>query len=270
MQAANSRAAPVCSHIQIISIAHGCVALTSLGFERAKNIHVRALRSIKKSFWFWSGFLLQVSGFGCRLPAHMLPGPRFLFSLFILLGFCPAGKAGFSTVVIDAGHGGHDRGGIPGQRVCEKDMALDVARRLRTILSDDGLRTVMTRSDDTFIPLPMRSAIANARSNAVFVSIHFNAAPRSGASGFETYYYQGRAAALASRIQGKMAQLGNGENRGVKRRGYYVLRKTSIPAVLCEPGFLTNPGYGGMVQKSAQRQRLAAAIASAIISSSRD
>ena len=78
------------------------------------------------------------------------------------------------TVVIDAGHGGHDRGGIPGQRVAEKDMTLDVARRLRSVLSASGYRVVMTRSSDVFVPLGTRVAIANSYRNAIFVSVHFN------------------------------------------------------------------------------------------------
>src|SRR4029453_10842238 len=64
-----------------------------------------------------------------------------------------------TTVVIDAGHGGHDRGGIPGQRVAEKDMTLDVALRLRNVLSASGYRVVMTRSTDVFVPLAGRVAI---------------------------------------------------------------------------------------------------------------
>ena len=195
--------------------------------------------------------------------------PSFLLLASLLASLTPA-KAGFSTVVLDAGHGGHDRGGIPGQRVSEKAMALDVAQRVQEILRDEGLRTVMTRSDDTFIPLPTRTAIANARCNAVFVSIHFNAAPRSGACGFETYYFRSKACTLATLLHARIAKLGIGENRGIKRRAYYVLRKTNIPAVLCEPGFLTNPEYGSMMMRPAQRQRLAVAIASAIISASRN
>src|SRR6266853_3218824 len=94
-----------------------------------------------------------------------------------------------ATVVIDAGHGGHDRGGIPGQRIAEKDMTLAVAQRLRSVLSTSGYRVVMTRSTDVFVPLGGRVAIANSYRNAVFVCIHFNATGRSGASGIETYFY---------------------------------------------------------------------------------
>src|SRR5215470_19435625 len=93
------------------------------------------------------------------------------------------GDGSGTTVVIDAGHGGYDRGGIPGQRVAEKDMTLDVAQRLRNVLSANGYRVVMTRSSDVFVPLGGRVAIANSYRNAVFVCIHFNATGRSGASG---------------------------------------------------------------------------------------
>ena len=94
----------------------------------------------------------------------------------------------FSTVVIDPGHGGFDRGGIRSNIIPEKGVALDVARRLRTYLADAGFRTVMTRSGDTFVTLDRRVAIANGQRRAIFVSIHFNSAPRKGADGIETFY----------------------------------------------------------------------------------
>ena len=176
----------------------------------------------------------------------------------------PAADCKFSTVVIDAGHGGHDRGGIPGQRACEKDLALDVARRLRDILQQDGIKTVMTRPDDTFIPLPERTAIANAQRDALFMSIHFNSAIRRGADGVETYYYNPGAGRIAARIHEELMRVEPGENRGVKRRAYYVLRKTRGPAVLAECGFLTNPAEAALCQKAAHRQEMAQAIAKAI------
>jgi N-acetylmuramoyl-L-alanine amidase len=91
-----------------------------------------------------------------------------------------------ATVVIDAGHGGYDRGGIPGQTVADKEMTLDVAQRLKKVLAASGYRVVMTRDGDVFVPLGTRVAIANSYSNAIFVSIHFNSAKRSGAGGIET------------------------------------------------------------------------------------
>jgi N-acetylmuramoyl-L-alanine amidase len=168
------------------------------------------------------------------------------------------------TVVIDAGHGGHDRGGIPGQRVAEKDMTLDVALRLRNILSANGYNVVMTRSTDVFVPLGGRVAIANSYRNAVFVCIHFNATPRSGASGIETYFYSRNSLPLASAIHYYVAGGAPSENRGVRRRGYFVLRKTTIPAVLVECGFLTNPTEAAYAQSAPYRQKLAEEIAAGV------
>jgi len=168
------------------------------------------------------------------------------------------------TVVIDAGHGGHDRGGIPGQRIAEKDMTLDVALRLRNVLSASGYRVVMTRSTDVFVPLGGRVAMANSYRNAIFVCIHFNATGRSGASGIETYFYSRESLPLASAIHYYVTGGAPSANRGVRRRGYYVLRRTSIPAVLVECGFLTNPTEAAYAQSVSYRQKLAEEIAAGI------
>src|SRR5882724_4617974 len=122
----------------------------------------------------------------------------------------------FSTVVIDPGHGGWDRGGIPGQIVPEKTVALDTALRLQKLLQRAGLRTVMTRTTDVYIPLSVRSAIANVEPDAIFVSIHYNAARRSGAHGIETYSENNRGAVLAARIQRQIVTRVSTENRGIR------------------------------------------------------
>jgi N-acetylmuramoyl-L-alanine amidase len=168
------------------------------------------------------------------------------------------------TVVVDAGHGGYDRGGIPGQRVSEKEMTLDVAQRLRSVLAASGYRVVMTRDSDVFVPLGTRCAIANSNRNAIFVSVHFNSATRRGASGIETYFYSRDSLSLASAIHHYVAGGAPSENRGVRRRGYYVLRRTSIPAVLVECGFLTNPTEAGYAQNASYRQKLAEEIAAGV------
>ncbi|HXX42444.1 MAG TPA: N-acetylmuramoyl-L-alanine amidase, partial [Chthoniobacterales bacterium] len=169
-----------------------------------------------------------------------------------------------TVVVIDAGHGGFDRGGIPGQRVAEKTMTLDVALRLRQLLQASGYRVVMTRDSDVFVPLPTRVAIANSYRNGIFVCIHFNATPRSGANGIETYFYSSQSLPLASAIHYYVAGGAPSENRGVRRRGYYVLRRTTIPSVLVECGFLTNPTEAQYAQNAGYRQKLADEIARGI------
>lgn len=202
---------------------------------------------------------------------------RFYYLGFLGVGLCITTLAGAASkrsrsaedqaprqsnvVVIDAGHGGFDRGGIPGQRIAEKTMTLDVALRLQKILQDAGYRVVMTRESDVFVPLGTRVAIANSYPNGILVCIHFNAARRSGASGIETYFYSRDSLALASAIHYNVAGGAPSSNRGVRRRGYFVLRRTRIPAVLVELGFLTNPTEARYVQNSSYRQKLAEEIA---------
>jgi N-acetylmuramoyl-L-alanine amidase len=195
--------------------------------------------------------------------------PIVLTTIAFCLGILPAGGAttprASSTIVIDAGHGGFDRGGVPGQRISEKDKTLDVALRLRSILRGSGYNVVMTRESDVFVPLPTRVAIANSYRDATFVSIHFNCAPRVGANGIETYYYRSDSATLATRIHRNVVAGAPSENRGIRRRGFYVIRKTAIPSVLVECGFLTNPTEGQLAQTAQYRQQLAQEIAQGIM-----
>jgi N-acetylmuramoyl-L-alanine amidase len=205
-----------------------------------------------------------------RNGPRRLRRPRVAPSCLLALALwmlCAAHAAfAFTTVVIDPGHGGIDRGGIPGQRVPEKVMALDTALRLNALLRAAGFRTILTRHDDTFISLPERVAIANAQRDAIFISIHYNAAPRAGAEGFETYYYSRRSAKLAIACYNKIIQAWPGMRRGVMVRGFFVIRKTNIPAILVEPGFLTNPGDAALISRASMRQRIASLLAAAIIS----
>src|SRR5213075_2121716 len=170
----------------------------------------------------------------------------------------------YTTVVIDPGHGGFDRGGIPGQRVAEKIMTLDVSLRLKPLLEKAGYKVVMTRDTDVFVPLGTRVAIANSNPNAIFVCIHFNSATRSGANGIETYFYSAESAPLAASIHSAVVGGAPSENRGVRRRGYFVLRKTTVPAVLVECGFLTNPTEAQYAQTASYRQKLAEEIAAGV------
>jgi N-acetylmuramoyl-L-alanine amidase len=231
----------------------------------------RILRGYPKTLVTLTGFLLALVLFStpafaktkkhrhrARIYRHhttlYAPPPRIV----------PAAR-NFTTVVIDAGHGGADPGGIAGQRYPEKPYTLDTAIRLRAILERDGLRTVMTRTNDTFISLPERVRIADTQHNAIFVSIHFNSSPNSSGYGLETYYYAANARPLADRIQARILSTLPTQNRGVKSRGYYVLRKPSIPAVLVEGGFLTNPDDARKILTPDFRQKLALSIAQAIM-----
>ncbi len=199
----------------------------------------------------------------------MLPTSTRLFTTLFavctaLAIFIPQARAQSRTIVIDPGHGGIDRGGVPGQRISEKEMTLDVSRRLARILEGSGYRVVMTRNSDVFIPLGTRVAIANSYRGATMVSVHFNSARRSGANGIETYYYRGDSGALAANIHRHVVNAAPTENRGIRRRGFYVIRRAAVPAVLVELGFLTNPYEGRLATNAAYRQRLAEAVARGI------
>src|SRR5207302_8057338 len=100
--------------------------------------------------------------------------------------------------------------------------------------------------------------------NALFVCIHFNSAKRMGAGGIETYFYSRDSLPLASAIHYFVAGDAPSSNRGVRRRGYYVLRKTNIPAVLVDCGFLTNPTEAAYAQNATYRQKLAEEIAAGV------
>jgi N-acetylmuramoyl-L-alanine amidase len=94
----------------------------------------------------------------------------------------------FDTVVIDAGHGGDDEGALGPRGNSEKQLVLGVARRLRKVLGDQGLRVVMTREDDSFVPLETRTAIANDARGDAFISIHANATRDPDIRGSETFF----------------------------------------------------------------------------------
>jgi N-acetylmuramoyl-L-alanine amidase len=197
---------------------------------------------------------------------------HFLFQAVVFLVFSILLSVGSiahpAIVVIDPGHGGNDRGGIPGQKLAEKVFTLDTGKRLVRILRANGdIKVVMIRDEDTFVSLTERMNIANQYTgrDAVFVSIHYNSAQREGAYGIETYYNNKRAYRLAALVHPRVIQAMDSVDRGIRQRGYRVLRKNRLPAILVECGFLTNHVEGERASDPDYRQRVARAIASAIL-----
>ncbi len=170
----------------------------------------------------------------------------------------------FTTVVVDAGHGGKDSGASRRYGPPEKTATLDVAQRLNRKLEAAQFKTVMTRSSDVFIPLDQRVAIGNRADNSIFVSVHFNDSGRRKMNGVETYYASPYARGLAQRIQNKLTGTG-ARNRGVKTANFRVIRNATYPAVLVECGFLSNRAEGREAGSSAYREMLASKIAEAIL-----
>jgi len=112
-----------------------------------------------------------------------------LFRQVVLVGRrAGTGKIKLNKVAIDAGHGGNDPGAIGRNGLKEKDVNLDIAKRLSSLLRAEGVGTVLTRSTDKFIPLSTRVNIANKSGTDLFISIHSNAARSRSLCGFEVYY----------------------------------------------------------------------------------
>src|SRR5436305_3843665 len=171
----------------------------------------------------------------------------------------------FTTVVVDAGHGGKDNGAFRRYGGAEKNATLDVATRLAAKLRESQFRVVITRSRAAFIPLEDRAAISNRQKYAIFVSVHLNDSGRRGIRGFETYYHSSVARPLAYRIQEHLMTLPGAANRGVKTANFRVLRKAEYPAVLVECGFLSNRKEGAAARSASRRDDLADKIAEAIV-----
>lgn len=171
----------------------------------------------------------------------------------------------FDTVILDPGHGAHDRGAAIGY-VYEKHLALDTARRVEELLKKEGLKVIMSRSRDVFIPLQDRSALGNSRRNAIFVSIHYNYNRGGSGAGAETYYHFSSSYMLAAYIQAYLVQRTNMTNRGVKSAGFHVIRATSKnPAVLVECGFVSNSTERARMMTGEYRARIAEGIAQGIV-----
>ena len=172
---------------------------------------------------------------------------------------------GFTTVVIDAGHGGKDSGESPNQYLREKDVALDTAHRVQAILKENGLHTVMTRSGDYFVELDDRVAIADRYGpSAVLVSIHYDASG-SSARGVHTFFWHPDSYGLAVRVQRHLVGSTGLGNLGVVRRVLRLTHNPTVPSILCECGFLTNRAEADLVRDPAFRQKIAQGIADGIL-----
>jgi N-acetylmuramoyl-L-alanine amidase len=212
------------------------------------------------------------------------------------------------TIVVDAGHGGKDPGASHfGLR--EKDLALDIARRLRDELSARGLSVVMTRDRDEFIALSRRPGIANRIPADLFVSVHINANRSRKVSGVEVYYpresvvdtastfppgieaaevalptwtvkqilwdlvlvrSRKHSSRMASHICRSMRDRLGVPCRGVKRARFVVLREAKMPAVLVETGYVSNQSEASRLGSASYRQAIAESIAEGIVRYTRE
>lgn len=215
---------------------------------------------------------------------------------------------GASRIVIDPGHGGKDPG-APGPKTSEAEVVLDVALRVeKLLLATPGIQVVLTRRDDTFIPLEERTAIANREAADLFVSIHANSSRNRKAAGVETYILnfatsadaeavaarenatatgsmrnlpdmvkaiaqnnkRDESRALADAVQQSMVSRLRPHNPplrdlGVKQAPFVVLIGAGMPSILAEIAFISHESEGSLLKTAGYRQRIAEALASAIL-----
>jgi N-acetylmuramoyl-L-alanine amidase len=188
---------------------------------------------------------------------------HLIFLALLACGISGLNAADFRTVVIDAGHGGHDVGGQWG-RVYEKHLALDTSVRLEKHLKRMGYRTVMTRRGDYFLTLPQRCQIANRYRNAIFVSVHFNYTWKQDVSGLETFYFNSEGQKIANHVQNRMIRYTRSVDRNEKFSRFYVIRNTKMPSILVEGGFVSNEAERNRMKSGRFREALARAIADGI------
>jgi N-acetylmuramoyl-L-alanine amidase len=197
------------------------------------------------------------------------------------------GAERIDTIVLDPGHGGHDKG-APSNYGYEKDFALDVCQRARMLLMQAGYKVVMTRNTDVFIPLQDRVRYANQYSNALFIAIHFNSG--GAGTGLETYTLAPRGVpsmmadgprisdldpcpghindaeniALATATHAAMVMRSRMYDRGIKRARFVVIRDITIPGVLIEGGFLSNDYDARLIATPTYRQQMATSVVQAV------
>jgi N-acetylmuramoyl-L-alanine amidase len=200
-----------------------------------------------------------------------------------------------TTICLDPGHGGKDSGNRVGGGFfghSEKTYTLLLAFELRDQLKKLGFNVMLTRSSDTFVDLPVRPALANKHGADLFVSLHFNATQtgKDEVEGPETYCitpvgaassnaqgegggfgatvanrYENKSLLLAYQMEKSLVRNLGVEDRGVRRARFAVLRDASMPAILIEGGYMTNPTEGKKIYDAAYRKQMAAAIVKGIL-----
>ena len=178
-------------------------------------------------------------------------------------------------VVIDAGHGGDDPGKIGINQLLEKDVNLSIALKVRQYLEAQGIRVVMTREDENGLydsgapnkkvqDMKRRVALIEETAPAITVSIHQNSYPEEYVHGAQVFYYDGSrdGQLLAQLLQDQLVQKLDPENhRQIKANdSYYLLKKTDVPIVIVECGFLSNQAEAKLLGQEEYQDRVAWAI----------
>ncbi|CDN15914.1 N-acetylmuramoyl-L-alanine amidase [Richelia intracellularis] len=175
-------------------------------------------------------------------------------------------RKGRLLVMIDPGHGGRDPGAVGIGGLQEKQVIMPISLRVADILRQNGVQVVMTRKSDYFVTLPGRVKMAEQANADYFVSIHANSAGmnRPEVSGFETFYFN-TGKGLAQAVHRRVIRTIKMRDRRVRRARFYVLRKTSMPSILVETGFLTGREDAKNLRSEWFQNKMAEAIAKGIL-----
>ncbi len=175
------------------------------------------------------------------------------------------GRHGPVVVALDPGHGGTDPGATGPTGALEKDVVLAIAQDLRALLTQRHIDVVMVRDADVFVPLEDRAQIASRGGATLFISIHANAAVDSAANGTQTFYGTPQSASLAVAVLDELSRTVGLAARGATQAQFKVLMDTlSIPAILVETAFITNPREEQMLRDPTRQELFAQGIAQAI------
>lgn len=184
------------------------------------------------------------------------------------------GSSGTMTVLVDAGHGSADPGKVGVQGSLEKDINLVIAKKVKAMLIKQNITVVMTREDDDGLAdskvedLKARVTLINETKPDLAVSVHQNSYQTADVSGAQVFYYthsaEGEAAALV--LQEALRNVDKGNTRQAKANTtYYLLKKTSVPTVIVECGFLSNPEEAEMLTTDEYQEKVAQAICDGVM-----
>lgn len=204
---------------------------------------------------------IKVKGSSMQLPQR--PSEKILPIEPIVTPKQPAKVTGKRYVVIDPGHGGSDCGAIR-NGINEKDITLDISKRVVSLLEKKGYVVKMTRTNDTYVSLQDRVTISENFKPDIFVSIHVNSSNSESPTGLETHYYKDNSLKLAKNIHASMLNNINSKDRGLFKSRFYVINHTTAPAVLVEIGFISSPVERAQLVSASRKQATAKAIAEGI------
>lgn len=176
-------------------------------------------------------------------------------------------------VVIDAGHGGHDPGKVGVNNALEKDINLQIAQRVKTHLEKNGLQVIMTREDDVMEDTKLedmkkRVALINEIKPTITVSIHQNSYSDASIKGAQVFYYRDSEVSkgAAEIMQEELRKVDTENTRQIKSNSdFYMLKKTEVPTIIVECGFLSHPGEAEQLVSEEYQENMAQAICSGIM-----